>query len=333
MSMSSVNQAAQTLYNNLPSASTVVQTDVGLGVVAATSGLSVPAAGAYLGYSFVKSQADGAVDFLLDKGDKRFLPKSIQQSKIAQYTGSVIKHGAHAVVSGSFSPQGIIYDTATAAVGLLTGQAAAGVSNAAQDGDEIPGGLCLALQEGQHDTVAAFMKVLAELLKEGKLSEDKFIELAAAKDGDEIPGLFLAQKSGQHDTVAAFMKVLAELLKEGKLSEGKFIALAAAKGGNETPGLFLALQNGRNEVVTAFMTVLAELLREKSLSEEAFKELAAAKSGNETFGLFMAQECHYHKTVNAFMSVLDSLGRGGSLSVDALTELKKRAKPLGNPLF
>ncbi|MBM7074592.1 hypothetical protein JQC92_21675, partial [Shewanella sp. 202IG2-18] len=179
----------------------------------------------------------------------------------------------------------------------------------------------LALQNGHHDTVAAFMKVLVELLKAGKLSEDKFIALAAAKDGDETPGLFLALQNGHHETVTAFMKVLAELLKAGRLSEDKFIALVAAKDGDETPGLFLALQNGHHDTVAAFMKVLVELLKAGKLSADKFIALAAAKDGDETPGLFLAQQNGQHETVAAFMKVLAELLNEGKLSADKFIEL------------
>ncbi|MBM7074537.1 hypothetical protein JQC92_21380, partial [Shewanella sp. 202IG2-18] len=119
----------------------------------------------------------------------------------------------------------------------------------------------LALQNGHHDTVTAFMKVLAELLKEGKLSEDKFIALAAAKGGNETAGLFLALQNGRNEVVTAFMTVLAELLREKSLSEDAFKELAAAKSGNETFGLFMAQECHYHKTVNAFMSVLDSLGR------------------------------------------------------------------------
>ncbi|MBM7073653.1 hypothetical protein JQC92_16715, partial [Shewanella sp. 202IG2-18] len=190
----------------------------------------------------------------------------------------------------------------------------------------------LAQKNGQHDTVAAFMKVLVELLKEGKLSADKFIALAAGKDGDETPGLCLALQNGHHETVAAFMKVLVELLKEGKLSEDKFIALAAGKDGDGTPGLYLALQEGQHETVTAFMKVLAELLKEGTLSEDKFIALAAAKDGDGTPGLYLALQEGQHEKVTAFMKVLAELLKAGKLSEDkfiALAAGKRRDETSG----
>ena len=181
--------------------------------------------------------------------------------------------------------------------------------------------LYLAQSNGQHESVTAFMMVLAGRLREGTLPEAEFKELAAAKRRDGVAGLFLALQKGQHEAVTAFMTELAGLRMEGALSEAAFKELVAAKRSDGVAGLFLALQNGQHEVVTAFMTVLTGLLREKALSEVAFKELAAAKRSNGVPGLFQALQNGQHESVTAFMTVLAGLLMEGTLSEAVFKDL------------
>ena len=106
--------------------------------------------------------------------------------------------------------------------------------------------------------------------------ETERIELLAAKDARNTPGLFIALQEGHADAIKAFGELL--LL----VPEDQRAALLAAKDARNLPGLFIALQEGRVDAIKAF----GELLL--MVPEDQRAALLAAKDARNLPGLFIA---------------------------------------------
>ncbi|RLV57830.1 hypothetical protein D5018_20470 [Parashewanella curva] len=121
---------AEKAYNHTPSAETLAQAGLSVGIGLATAG---PLGGIVgLGYSCAKHHVDNAVDKIVDAFHGA-LPTECKGANVAKYTSQGLKLGLHGVVTGSLAPQGVVYGTVKSMSGIVGGQLTVNGVNALQD--------------------------------------------------------------------------------------------------------------------------------------------------------------------------------------------------------
>ncbi|WP_092403412.1 ShET2/EspL2 family type III secretion system effector toxin [Candidatus Ichthyocystis sparus] len=157
-------------------------------------------------------------------------------------------------------------------------------------------GLFMALQLGNHSSIAAFSKLLSKLLLvKDKISESDlagaFSEILLAKNKHGTPGLFMALQCGHADAIAAFGS-LVDVLVEAKenFSPDTFAAIAldiftSKRYTDGTPGLFAALAGCKPKATSEFGRLLMKVRECNNWSV-----LLAAEDGNGVPGLLYTDE-------------------------------------------
>ncbi len=181
-------------------------------------------------------------------------------------------------------------------------------------------GLNMALQNGNTESIAAFMQGMLDLCAElksspGVLQKIDFPKILLAFNGVNTTGLYIALHNGNTESIAAFMqgmialcKILPlDILQEIHLSK----ILLALNGGNET-GLFIALHNGNTESIAAFMEGMLDLCAElKSspgvLQKIHFSTILFAFDNRKITGLYMALQDGHTASITAFMQGMVNL--------------------------
>lgn len=121
-------------------------------------------------------------------------------------------------------------------------------------------------------------------------------QLIAAKNEDDVPGLYFALTYGHTDMVVNYLRAVLD----SELSPQSKKSIITAKPKDGPPGLFRALQNGHANTVAAYLVAVLS----SRLPDNSKINIAAAKSKEGIPGLDMALRCGHADTVAKYLEAV-----------------------------